>query len=125
MSERWKELERDTAKALGGQRHIRWFRFEKAPDVEVEAGPYRLIVDCKAWKKFAHHSLMDTIQRKYCTGNEIPVLVSKSEGQRGAYCTIPMSLLAELLERVRSHNHERISDLAGNDDDSSHNRVSD
>lgn len=101
MSERWKSLERNAAKALGGRRHVRWFRFEKAPDVEVP--DFNLIVDCKAYRRFSHHGLLDTLKKKYCQHDDIPALVTKHEKQIGAYVTVPLDFLAGLLNEVRNH----------------------
>lgn len=99
-SRRWASLEKQTAEVLGGRRiHRVWFEFESAPDVEVP--DFNLIVDAKAYKRFAHHTLIETVREKYCACDEIPVLVTKAQGQRGAYATIPLSFLAELLSQVR------------------------
>ncbi len=103
QSTRWKALERSVAARLGARRHPRWLNFgEVAADVYAVVGAYRLIVDCKAHRRFSHHSLMENIATKYCEPGEIPVLVSKGAGQVGEYATIPFSFLAALLDEVRN-----------------------
>ena len=63
-SERWKSLERTAARKLRGRRVIRrWDLFESAPDVVAIDG-FPLVVDAKAYKRFAHHGLMQEIERK-------------------------------------------------------------
>ncbi len=99
-STRWKELERVTAKALGGRRVVTpWQLFEPRPDVVVE--DMGLVIDCKAYRRFAHHALLDDVQRRYCKPGQIPALVTKAQGQRGAYVTIPLDYLAHLLNAKR------------------------
>jgi hypothetical protein len=99
-SQRWKQLERDAARALGGVRVPRWLDFgQSAPDVIVE--DFRLVVDAKARRRFAHHSLMANIEAKYCEANEVPCLVTKAERQRGECVTVPLDFFASLLDRMR------------------------
>lgn len=98
-SKRWKDLERDTAAILGGRRVVEdWTLFHTRPDVVVPlANGRRLIIDAKAYQRFSHHTLLEACQAKYCTGADVPALVTKHEGQRGAYITVPIDFLAELL----------------------------
>lgn len=100
-STRWKELERVTAATLGGRRVVTpWELFEARPDVVVEdAG---LVIDCKAYRRFAHHALLDAVQRRYCKPGQTPALVTKAAGQRGAYVTLPLDYLAHLLDVQRN-----------------------
>ena len=96
MAKRWKDLERATAAALGGKRV--GVTGLSTPDVVI-AGSEHLRIECKAYSRFAHHSLMETIKKKYCKSNEdIPILVTKHSSQRGAYATVPLDFLAELLK---------------------------
>ena len=90
-STRWKELERATAKALGGRRVLTpWQLFEERPDVVVEdAG---LVVDCKA-----HHALLDDVQRRYCKPGQTAALVTKAAGQRAPKHTAAIFSGAQLL----------------------------
>lgn len=103
MAKRWKALEQATADALGGERVTTpWFLFNERPDVVVGLpGALRLIVDCKAYRRFAHHTLLEAVQSKYCEPGDVPALVTKAQGQRGAYATIPLDFLAGLLDRIR------------------------
>jgi hypothetical protein len=101
-SKRWKTLERDTAEALGGRRVVEdWTLFKERPDVLVD--DFRLVVDAKAYARFAHHALLDAVRRKYCQPGDVPVLVTKHAGQVGAYVTVPIDFLASLMNQVRSN----------------------
>lgn len=99
-STRWKTLEADTAESLGGCRVMEdWTLFRERPDVLVP--DFRLVVDAKAYARFAHHSLLNAVQRKYCKPGDVPALVTKHSGQVGSYTTIPTSFLACLLDAIR------------------------
>ena len=102
-SRRWKVLEQATADALGGIRVTTpWFLFQERPDVVVVLpGGGRLICDCKAYRRFSHHSLLEAVQSKYCEAGDVPVLVTKTQGQVGAFITVPLDFLAGLLDRIR------------------------
>jgi hypothetical protein len=105
-SQRWKELERTAARKLGGERVPRWLDFyQSAPDVLV--ADFGLVLDCKAHKRFAHHTRIDEVQRKYCEPGEFPVFVTKSQGQRGEYATVPLDFLAGLLDELRQARARR------------------
>lgn len=105
-SQRWKDLEREAARALGGKRVVRPDFGEPDVDVTVPAWP-ELRVDCKAYKRFAHHSLMQDIERKYCDRpGQVPVLVTKHERQRGAYVTVPLDWLGQVLARMWELQHK-------------------
>lgn len=99
---RWKELERTTARKLGGKRFPRWLNFsQSAPDVVIDDFP-QLIVDAKSRKRFAFHTLMAEIETKYCERpGDVPILVTKSHGQVGEYVTMPLDYFAELLSIAR------------------------
>jgi len=99
MSERWKDLERHTADTLGGRRVVEdWRLFHERPDVVVPlADGRRLIIDCKAYKRFSHHALIENCRAKYCDGDDVPCLVSKHSGQRGAFITLPLDFVGKLL----------------------------
>jgi hypothetical protein len=99
-STRWKDLERAVAATLGGRRIVRQDFFETAPDVIVtDSG---LIAECKAYRRFKHHSLLETAQRKYGHNGQTVILVTKTERQVGAYVTLPLDYLADLLNQVRN-----------------------
>ena len=104
-STRWKTLERTAARALGGERVPRWLDFGvSAPDVIVP--DFGIIVDAKAHKRFAHHTLMANIETKYLEPGEIPCLVTKAERQRGEYATVPLDFLSRLLAIARASRPE-------------------
>ena len=111
MSERWKDLERTVARKLRGRRVPRWLDFGvSAPDVLVPDFP-ELVIDTKAYRRFAHHTMLEVIAGKYCEPGEIPVLVTKAEGQRGEYVTIPLDWFAELLDKVRGDRDNGTTDV--------------
>ena len=103
-SKRWAQLERDTAAILDGRRVVEdWRLFHERPDVVVDlADGRRIVIDCKAYQRFAHHNLLEACQAKYCDGADIPALVSKAAGQRGAYTTLPIGFLAELIRERKT-----------------------
>lgn len=98
-SQRWKHLERVAARKLGGKRIVREWLFEKAPDVVVP--DFGLIIDCKAYRRFAHHTLLETAQRKYTRPGEHVALVTKHSGQVGEYITVPLDWFAAILDELR------------------------
>jgi hypothetical protein len=98
---RWKDLERTAAQKLHGRRFPRWLDFgQSAPDVVVDDFP-ELIIDAKAYRRFAHHTLIEDIKQKYCGRGDVPVLVTKAQGQRGEYVTVDLDYFAALLEELR------------------------
>ncbi len=101
QSQAWKALERQTAEALRGKRVLRGANFaESDVDVQIADLPF-LRVDCKYRVRHSHHSLAQEIVDKYCAAGDIPVLVTKSHNQVGAFATIPLEFLATLLDAVR------------------------
>lgn len=99
-SARWKDLERTAARKLGGRRIIRQDFFESSPDVKVD--DFDLIVECKTRKSFSFHRHIEQA-RKYCTGGEAPLLVTKAENQIGEFATVPLDWLAALLRELREY----------------------
>lgn len=98
---RWKDLERTAARKLRGRRFPRWLDFgQSAPDVVVDDFP-ELVIDAKAYRRFAHHTLIEDIEAKYCSSGDVPVLITKHSGQVGEYATVPLDFLALLLDEVR------------------------
>lgn len=97
-SRRWKALERRTAQRLEGQRVLRGADFSKSDvDVILDLHP-ELKIDAKAYKRFAHHTLMRGIQKLYCKeDSHVPVLVTAEPRQRDPFVTIPLSFFAQLL----------------------------
>jgi hypothetical protein len=60
-----------------------------------------LIGECKAYARFAHHTLLEDCRRKYCPNGETPLLITATPGQRDPNVTLPLSCLANLLNRIR------------------------
>ena len=110
---RWKTLERTVANTLGGVRVVEdWTLFRQRPDVIVQLDDnHRLIVECKAYSKFAHHTLLEGCQAKYCGATDIPALATKAAGQHGEFITVPLSFFADVLKHYHPNqegtkNHE-------------------
>lgn len=101
-SARWKSLERTAAEKLGGRRIVRVDFFQSSPDVRLDDIP--AICECKAYEKFAFHRHMEQA-RRYCRGREIPLLVTKEQGQIGEYITLPLDAFAALLNELRGYRH--------------------
>ena len=103
-SDRWKTLERHVASTLNGVRVVDdWTLFRQRPDVIVQLpDSRRIIVECKAYEKFSHHTIIEGCKEKYCTGTDIPALATKAAGQHGEFVTIPLEFLAQLLEESKS-----------------------
>lgn len=98
-SQRWKDLERTTARKLRGRRIVRQDFFESSPDVEVP--DLGILAECKAYKRFGFHLHMAQAA-KYCREGETPILITKSANQIGEYATVPLDFLAGLLDEVRA-----------------------
>lgn len=103
QSQAWKNLERQAAKALGGNRVLRGANFAiEDVDVKVDDLPF-LKVDAKYRVKHSHHTLMAEIERKYCKeSTDIPVLITKHHNQTGAYVTVPLEFFSDLLASLRN-----------------------
>jgi hypothetical protein len=100
VSKRWKDLERGVATLFRGKRIVRADFGETEPDVAVPDFP-ELRVDCKAYARFSHHSLLSEVRRKYCGDGQVPVLVTKAARQIGANVTVPIEHYADLLDAAR------------------------
>ena len=99
-SRRWATLEADTAAVLGGVRVVEdWTLFRQRPDALVDLpGGRRIVVDAKAYRKSAAHTLLDAVKKKYCQSeNDIPLVVVKLPHQE-AVAIIPLDFLAGLLK---------------------------
>ncbi len=118
MARTWKNLERQTAKILGARRILRLTApapsFLSCPDVELPQFP-GLKIDAKYRARWAHHSALEEILRKYCEQSwEEPVLVTKARGQHGAFVTIRLDFLARLLrEAVEFRNGKPVDAISG------------
>ena len=99
-SDRWKTLEKHAADTLGGTRVVEdWTLFNQRPDVIVQLSDNRrMIVECKAYERFSHHTIIEGCKEKYCTGTDVPALVSKAAGQVGEFITLPLDFVSELLK---------------------------
>jgi hypothetical protein len=106
QSQRWKNLERATAEALGGKRVVRGADFSVSDvDVKLDDLPW-LKIDCKVRKSHSHHSLLEEVSRKYCKSPEDePLLVTKHHNQSGAYVTMSLKLFGRMVEAYRKMRH--------------------
>lgn len=99
-SRRWSALETVCAEKLGGTRDkTPWFEFVKRCDVVVP--DFSLKIDAKAYARFRHHRLFETIEQKYCDADEHAVLVTREPGRR-ALVTIELEFLSNLLNQIRA-----------------------
>jgi len=107
MSQAWKNLERQTAKALKGKRILRLTApgpsYISASDVELHALPW-LKIDAKYRTRWAHHRFLEAIRAKYCRGRkDEPVLVTKQHRQRGACVTIRLEFFGRLCGLLKTN----------------------
>lgn len=102
-SKAWRDLERLVAKAMRGKRISRGDDFSRS-DVDVRCEFRALKIDAKFRAKHGHHTFVNEIIRKYCTKpGDVPVLVTKTPGQQGAYVTVPLDHYAKLIDLVRGY----------------------
>lgn len=103
-SKAWADLERTAAKALGGKRILRGDDWSASlPDVDLPDLPHWK-VDCKYSKAapWRHHGYVEGIAKKYCQQpGEVPVLVTKTGNQAGAYVTMRLEDFAAVLTALR------------------------
>lgn len=108
MSQAWKKLERDVAKALGGERILRGDDFSKK-DVDVRVSDFEsLQIDAKYRQRWAHHRFLDEVESKYCDtkAGHMPILVTKHLLQRGACVTLRLEHFGCILDVVRELREE-------------------
>ena len=97
----WELFEREVARALNGFRILRSeARFESAPDVLVP--DMNLVVDAKLRRGFTHHDFVATIRNKYCTAGQVPVLATRTPGDRDAFVALPLENFRDLLRIIRT-----------------------
>lgn len=96
VSKAWADLERDTAEALGGVR-IKRDLFQSEADVWLQDFP-QWSIDCKRRKRWAFHTLLETVKRKY---GGTAILITRSHGGR-TFATLPIEELARLLGEIRA-----------------------
>ncbi len=98
----WKQLERDTAKVLKGERVLRGADFGKT-DVDVRIPDFpSLKVDTKRYKKFQTFSLYEEVKKKYCKSlTDNAILVLRQSGKHNKLVVIDIEFFAKLLDFVR------------------------
>jgi hypothetical protein len=111
----WKDLEKDTALAMGGKRIQRLSYSEIKPDVDVPDFP-SLKIDSKRYKRFSIFSLYEKVKTKYCQKlNDKPILVIRESNKHYILAVIDLKLLAQFLNYVRSKNEQNaINDFVNN-----------
>lgn len=97
-SQRWKSLERDAARALGGRRVIREDLYETAPDVVID--DLGLVVECKLRQRFSVFRFLDKVRKRYLRRGETEALVLRERGGR-TYVCVPMGWFADRLDELR------------------------
>lgn len=102
-SKAWADLERAVAVRLGGRRVLRGSDYSLvAPDVVLDDFPHWQIDSkyrrAQPWK---HHSYVLEIRKKYCKDGDVPVLVTKTGNQRGAYVTLSLDDFAGIVNALR------------------------
>ena len=102
-SQAWKDLEREVARRLGGQRNLKRSFNWAIEDDDVTVGDFPWKIDCKyrtrPWK---HHAMVVECKRKYCRDGETAILVTKNKGERGAYVTMSLDDFAGIVVALRA-----------------------
>ena len=94
MSKAWKQLERATAKALGGVRHSRGADFsQSAPDVHHSL----FSVECKLRKQLPRLLRLGLQQAAAYDDSKPPLLVIRERYQRGALVVMKLSDFVDLM----------------------------
>ncbi len=99
MSEAWKELERQTARALGGRRHLRRHYGEAGGDIDLPENA-RIVVEVKyRGSGFPFPSaFLDGLNQAARAGpDKVPVLVLKAKRMRGALVCLHLEDFVKLL----------------------------
>ena len=106
-SQAWKALERLVAKELQGERISRGDDFSRK-DVDVRVPDFEgLQVDAKYRKRWAHHKFLAEVKEKYCRGaGDMPVLVTRTHGQRGAIVALSLQHFGAMLDVIRGLRKE-------------------
>ena len=101
MSKAWKDLEKTTAKVLGGKRVIRLSYSQKSVDVKIKDFP-TFKVDAKRYKKFRAFALYEEVKEKYCkTPTDKPILVLRQHNKKTKLAVIDLELLGQFLNFIR------------------------
>jgi len=103
----WKQLERDTATVLGGERVTRGANFgSKDVDVKISDFP-SFKVDTKRYKRFRVFSLFDLVKKKYCKKpQDKPILIIRESNRKYVLAVIDLDLLGQLLNFVRQKGEQ-------------------
>jgi len=113
-SQAWKDLEREVARRLGGERNLKRSLNWAVEDHDVSVKDFPWKVDCKyRTRPWRHHYYVKEIKVKYCKGDEVPVLVTRSKGEHGAYVTMTLSDFAGLITAFRAIRDELTGKNAG------------
>ena len=98
----WKQLERDTASILKGERVSRGADFGKT-DVDVKIPDFPSFkVDTKRYKRLQVFSLFDLVKKKYCkTPQDEPILVLRESNRKYVLAVINLDLLGKILNIIR------------------------
>ncbi|HDY66224.1 MAG TPA: hypothetical protein ENH85_00380 [Candidatus Scalindua sp.] len=95
----WKELEKTTAKKLGGKRVLRGANFSQSlPDVEHPL----LSIECKYRKRISQFLKDGIKQAEEYYPDKIPALVLKERHQRGAFILLKLSDFEDLFGEVKT-----------------------
>ena len=104
-TQQWKQLEREVAEILGGERIIRKSYSEVAPDVDVKDFP-TLKIDSKRYQRFRIFSLWRKVKEKYCEPADHPVLAIRESGKHNILAVIDIHLLGALLNNIRKEGKD-------------------
>ncbi len=98
----WKQLERDAAAILGGERVTRGSDFGKE-DVDVKIPDFPSFkIDTKRYKRFRVFSLFDLVKKKYCKKPEDkPILIIRESNRKYVLAVINLNLLGQFLDYIR------------------------
>jgi hypothetical protein len=101
MSKPWKNLERKSAKALGGTRApCSGSYLPDKTDVEgVIFNDEEYCVSCKYRAKISIYSWWKEVKKDAKRTGKTPLLVIKQKGEPGELAVVPLEFLAELLKK--------------------------
>lgn len=98
----WKQLERDTAEVLKGERVSRGANFSQI-DVDVKIPDFPSFkIDSKRYKRFSIFSLYELVKSKYCKKpTDKPILVIRQSNKHFVLAVIDIKLLGQFLDYIR------------------------
>ena len=105
----WKQLERDSAKIMGGERVSRGADFGKEDvDVKIEDFP-SFKIDTKRYKRFGVYPLYEGVKKKYCKSPEDnAILILRQWSKRTKLAVIDLDLLVKFMNFVREKGSQDI-----------------